>query len=205
ASTIAPYIQGDWQASDVLKFTASIRFDATEYRYNNLIADGTSKADGSSCVNNSGEATPCLYLRPSDSDDHFNNTSTKLGFNYQFADETALFGAWSQGFRAPQTTDLYRLQNQQVVGEIDSEEINSVEIGLRGVSDKLHYEAVIYTMTKNNFFFRDANGLNVTDGKTSHQGLELGVNYDLSQSLNLAINYSYGEHEYEFDRPSSGV
>mgnify|MGYP000332428986 CR=1 FL=1 len=205
ASTIAPYIQGDWQVNDALKFTGSIRFDATQYRYNNLVADGTTKADGSSCVNNSDEAIPCLFQRPSDSDDRFNNTSTKLGFNYQLGTDTALFGAWSQGFRAPQTTDLYRLQKQQVVGEIDSEEINSTEFGLRGVSDKLHYEAVIYYMTKKNFFFRDASGLNVTDGKTSHQGLELGANYDLSDSLNLAINYSYGQHEYDFDRQSSGV
>ena len=205
ASTIAPYAQGDWQVNEALKFTGSFRFDATEYRYNNLVADGTTKADGSSCVNNSGDAVPCLYRRPGDSDDQFNNSSTKLGFNYQLASDTALFGAWSQGFRAPQTTDLYRLQKQQVVGEIDSEEINSTELGLRGVSDKLHYEVVIYTMTKNNFFFRDAQGLNVTDGKTSHRGVELGLNYDLSESINLAINYSYGQHEYEFDRPSSGV
>ncbi|MEY8198184.1 MAG: TonB-dependent receptor, partial [Colwellia sp.] len=150
AATIAPYIQGDWQVNDALKFTGSMRFDATEYSYNNLVADGTAKADGSSCVNNSAETVPCLYLRPSDSDDHFSNTSTKLGFNYQLASDTAVFGTWSQGFRSPQTTDLYRLQKQQVVGEIDSEEINSTEIGLRGVSDKLHYEAVIYYMTKNN-------------------------------------------------------
>ena len=205
ASTIAPYIQGDWQVNDALKFTGSIRFDATQYRYNNLVADGTTKADGSACVNNSDEPISCLFQRPGDSDDRFNNTSTKLGFNYQLGTSTALFGAWSQGFRAPQTTDLYRLQKQQVAGEIDSEEINSTEFGLRGVSDKLHYEAVIYYMTKKNFFFRDASGLNVTDGKTSHQGFELGVNYDLSDSINLAINYSYGLHEYEFDRQSSGV
>ncbi|MCW8865340.1 MAG: TonB-dependent receptor [Colwellia sp.] len=205
ASTIAPYIQGDWQVSEALKFTGSIRFDATEYRYNNLVADGTTKADGSACVNNADEAIPCLFQRPSDSDDSFNNTSAKLGFNYQVGAKTAFFGTWSQGFRAPQTTDLYRLQKQQVAGEIDSEEINSTEFGIRGVSDKLHYEAVIFYMKKNNFFFRDASGLNVTDGETSHKGLELGVNYDLGETINLAINYSYGQHEYEFDRASSGV
>lgn len=47
--------------------------------------------------------------------------------------------------------------------------------------------------------------MNVTDGETSHQGLELGVSYNLSQSINLAVNYSYGQHEYEFDRLTSGV
>ena len=205
ASTIAPYIQGDWQASSALKFTGSVRFDSTEYRYNNLVADGTLKADGSFCVNNNDDSIPCLYQRPGDSDDRFNNTSTKLGFNYQLGNDTALFGAWSQGFRAPQTTDLYRLQKQQEVGEIDSEQIKSSELGVRGVSNKLHYEATIYYMTKKNFFFRDADGLNVTDGKTSHQGVELGLNYDLSDNINMAVNYSYGQHKYEFDRQSSGV
>ncbi len=205
ASTIAPYVQGDWQVTDALKLTGSFRFDTILYEYDNLVANGTTKADGSSCVNNSAEAVPCLFLRPADSDDRFNNTSTKLGINYRLNKNTALFGAWSQGFRAPQTTDLYRLQKQQVVGEIDSEEINSTEIGVRGVSDKLQYEVVIYHMTKNNFFFRDAQGLNVTDSETSHQGLELGINYDISHNISLAVNYSYGQHEYESDRLNSGV
>ena len=58
---------------------------------------------------------------------------------------------------------------------------------------------------KDNFFFRDASGLNVTDGETSHKGLELSINYDLTEQFSLAVNYSYGQHEYEFDQASSGV
>lgn len=205
ASTIAPYIQADWQLTQQLKFTGSVRFDATKYRYNNLIADGTSKADGSSCVNNNDEAIDCLFKRPSDSNDSFENTSTKLGFNYRLNNDMAFFGSWSQGFRAPQTTDMYRLQKQQEVGEIESEQLDSAEIGFRGVTNKLTYETVIYSMTKENFFFRDAKGLNVTDGETSHQGLELSIDYDLTEQLSLGVNYSYGQHEYEFDQASSGV
>jgi len=205
ASMIAPYIQADWQLTEQLKFTGSVRFDSTKYRYNNLLADDTTKADGSACVNNSNEPIECLYKRPKDSNDSFDNTSTKLGFNYRITDDMAFFGAWSQGFRAPQTTDMYRLQKQQLVGEIESEQLDSLELGLRGVSDKLTYEAVFYTMNKDNVFFRDAKGLNVTDGETSHQGLELSINYDLTEQLSIALNYSYGQHEYEFDRASSGV
>jgi len=205
ATTLAPYIQSDWQVNDALTLTGSLRFDSTQYRYNNLIADGTSKADETSCVDNFDADIPCLYLRPSDRDDRFNKVSSKLGFNYEWIKNTTLFWAWSQGFRAPQTTDLYRLQKQQAIGEIDSEEINSSEIGIRGVNNQLHYEAVIYTMTKNNFFFRDDDGLNVTDGKTSHKGVELGVKYDLNDVLKLSVNYSYGNHKYEFNRESSGV
>jgi len=205
ASTIAPYIQADWQLTQQLKFTGSVRFDSTQYRYDNVIADGTTKADGSSCVNNNDESIECLFKRPEDSNDSFDNSSTKLGFNYLMSKNMAFFGAWSQGFRAPQTTDMYRLQNQQVAGEIESEQLNSAELGLRGVSNKLTYEAIVYYMTKDNFFFRDADGLNVTDGETSHQGFELSIDYKLTEHLSMALNYSYGQHEYEFDRASSGV
>lgn len=205
AIILAPYIQGDWQLSESFKLSGSLRLDATEYDYNNLLANGTSKADGSSCVNNNNDQIPCLYQRPNDSKDSFDNTSTKLGFNYRVNGDIAIFGDWSQGFRAPQTTDLYRIQNQQVVGEIDSEEIDSAEIGVRGVTANLTYEVVGYYMTKNNFFFRDARGINVTDGETSHQGIELGIDYNISDSFNIAANYSYGQHEYEFNRDNSGI
>ncbi|WP_440874282.1 TonB-dependent receptor [Thalassotalea sp. PLHSN55] len=205
ASTLAPYLQADWQLSAKLKFTGSVRFDATQYRYDNLLTDGTSKADGSACVNNNNEPIECLFKRPEDSNDNFDNTSTKLGFNYRLNNNIAFFGAWSQGFRAPQATDMYRLQKQQEIGEIKSEQLDSAELGLRGASAKLTYEAVVYSMTKNNFFFRDADGLNVTDGKTSHTGLELSVNYDFTEQLRLGVNYSYGQHEYAFNQASSGI
>jgi iron complex outermembrane receptor protein len=205
ASTIAPYLQTNWSLTEKLKLTGSIRFDATKYRYDNLIADGTTKADGSACVNNDDESIPCLFKRPSDSNDSFDNTSIKLGFNYRMNNNMAFFGSWSQGFIAPQTTDMYRLQKQQVANEIESEQLDSLEFGIRRLSNHFTYEAVVYYMTKENFFFRDDEGLNVTDGKTSHQGLELSLNYDLTEQLSLSANYSYGQHEYEFDRVSSGV
>lgn len=205
ALTVAPFIQADWKLSRDLKLAASARFDATEYDYNNLLADGTSKADGSSCVNNDNEPVECLYLRPSDRKDSFDNTSTKLGFTYLLDKNTALFGDWSQGFRAPQTTDMYRLQNQQEVGKIEPEEIDSTELGIRGVYANLTYEVVSYYMTKKNFFFRDGKGLNVTNGETSHRGFELGLVFNIMDNFDFAANYSYGQHEYEFDSANSGV
>jgi len=205
ASTIAPYVQANWRYNDILTFSGSLRFDVINYNYDNLIADGTTKGDGSSCVDNEARPVGCLYQRPPDSDDSYESLSAKVGFNYRLGGQTALFGDWSQGFRAPQITDLYRIQNQQIIGQIDSEKIESQEIGVRGLSGQLTYELVAFYMSKNNFFFRDASGLNVTDGETSHQGVELGLDYQIVQNINFALNYSYGQHRYEFDRETSGV
>lgn len=204
-SNIAPFIQLDWRPTPKLTFIGSARLDVTQYQYDNLLLDGTTKADGSYCINDNNEPIPCLYQRPSDRTDTFNNSSVKLGTNYLLNQEIALFGSWSQGFRAPQTTDLYRLQNQQVVGEIKSEKMDSIEVGIRGNNKVLSYEAVIYYMTKHNFFFRDTQGLNVTNGKTSHKGIELTLQYHFNDSLYATTNYSYGVHQYEFDNTSIGV
>jgi outer membrane receptor protein involved in Fe transport len=55
-------------------------------------------------------------------------------------------------------------------------------------------------MAKDNFFFRDANGLNVTDGKTRHTGIELGVDWSLSPGLRLRGGISWSDQTYDFDR-----
>lgn len=205
AQIIAPFVQVTYQASTDLSLDASLRFDNTQYEYDNHIADGTTKADGTSCTKNNGAAIACLFLRPADRSDDFSNTSLQIGANYSLTDTTALFASVASGFRAPQTTDLYRLQNQQSIGSIDSESTDSVEIGYRQQTQNLSYEVVWYTMKKDNFFFRDADGLNVTDGKTTHTGLELGIDYQLMETLNLGLNYSFASHEYDFDRENSGV
>ncbi|WP_166425620.1 TonB-dependent receptor [Paraglaciecola sp. 20A4] len=205
ATTISPFIQLNWQYNQALSFSSNLRFDSTEYRYDNLIADGTTKADGSSCINSNAQAVDCLYQRPSDRHDRFNNTSAKIGANYRLNDNVSIFTNWANGFRAPQTTDLYRLQNQQSIGTIDSEEINSVEGGIRGAFTNLQLQVTVYSMQKDNFFFRDDDGLNVTDGETTHKGIEVNITYQLLANLSLSANYAYAEHKYDFNRASSGV
>ncbi len=205
AQVIAPFVQLTYQATDALSLDASVRFDSTRYDYDNFIADGTTKADGSSCTKTDGSEVACLFLRPADRSDDFDNTSLKVGANYLVSSQSAVFASIASGFRAPQTTDLYRLQNQQTIGDIDSESTDSFEIGYRHQGQALGYEVVWYTMEKDNFFFRDSDGLNVTDGQTSHTGLELSVDYQFSKTLSISANYSFAQHEYDFDLANSGV
>ena len=42
----------------------------------------------------------------------------------------------SHGFRPPETTELYRLQRQQSVADLDSENLDSVELGWKFSSGK---------------------------------------------------------------------
>ena len=112
-----------------------------------------------------------------------------------------MFAAWKRGQRAPQTADLYRLQTNQAPGELDPETLDSFEIGARGEIGPARLEGTVYAMEKRDFFFRDADGFNVSDGETRHIGVEFAADIRLHDSLSLVGNVAYGRHSYRFDRP----
>ncbi len=195
AIVVAPYIHSEWKLADSLSATAGFRYENTEYDYDNKVADGTLQADGSSCT----EFSPveCLYQRPADRKDSFENLSPKFGLSYSLSEQSSAFVNLSRGFRAPQVTDMYRIQINQVPGEIEAEQIDSLEIGIRRASQDLSYEVVAFNMRKENFFFRDSFGNNVTDAKTKHRGLELSTLWQINEQYDVAVNYTYAIHEYD--------
>ena len=202
AMTVSPFAHAEWQLADKLRVTTGIRFDHTNYDYNNKVADGTGRADGSNCAIAPGPATaPCLYKRPADTEDTFNDWSPKLGLVYRVSDDNSVYANLSRGHRAPQTTDLYRIQKDQSIGETDSEKADSLEIGTRGEVSGLglSYDVAVYYMEKENYFFRDSFGNSVTDAETKHKGLEVSLAMPLGEQFDVAVNYTHALHTYDSD------
>jgi len=192
ALVLAPFVHGEWQATDALRLVAGLRVEATTYTY-----DTDTPAD-----------TVGRFKRPADREDDFLTVTPKIGFVYDLSTEYSAFGSYKRGARAPQTTDLYRLQSLQEVGEVEEETIDAFELGLRGtwreglggVFAGTSFELVGFFMDKENFFFRDADGLNVTDGETRHVGVELLARVPLTETLSLRTAGTYARHTYRFDR-----
>ncbi|MFW5447013.1 MAG: TonB-dependent receptor [Methylophagaceae bacterium] len=195
--TLSPYIHAEWQLAENLRATTGLRFDHTNYDYNNNVADGKGLADGSPCF----AGTECLYQRPADRGDIFNDWNPKLGLVYRVAESHSIYTNLSRGHRAPQTTDLYRIQRDQTIGETDSERANSLEIGTRGTFDSvgLTYDVAAYYMKKKNFFFRDSFGNSVTDAETKHRGIEVSLAMPLGEQFDIAVNYTHALHTYDSD------
>jgi iron complex outermembrane receptor protein len=108
--------------------------------------------------------------------------------------------------RAPQTTDIYRLRDKNKDGavpeidDIDSETLDSLELGYRAVYPGASYELTAFVMQKENYHFRDGNDYYETNGETDHMGVELSMDWQLARDWNLATNLSYAQHEYAFSR-----
>ena len=180
--------------TDRLSILGSLRYQYTRYDYNNRMPDGRTRDDGTSCGFGG-----CRFSRPADREDSFSNWSPRLGFRYDLSPQHQLYGSVSQGFRAPQTTELYRLQNGQSVADIDPVELDALELGFRGSSERLTYAISFFAMNKENFIFRDTRRQNVDNGETSHLGIELDLTLSLTNSLSTRAAFTYARHRYEND------
>ena len=199
AVQVAPFVNLDWEVSDRVLITAGLRFETMRYDYDNRMVDGRTFEDGTPCA-------ICRYTRPADREDTFNNVSPKLGILYRLNQNHEVFAKIANGFRAPQATELYRLQQNQVVANLDSEELNSLEVGIRGFTDALRYEVVAYTMKKDNVIFRDSQArTNLGDGQTKHIGLELNTTYQISETWDINAVFNLANHRYDNNQSLSTV
>jgi iron complex outermembrane receptor protein len=177
---------------------AGLRGEFMYYDYDNKMLDGNTTDDGATCP--TPPSYGCLYQRPADRDDSFFNLAPNLGALYRFTDSTVGFANAVRGFRAPQATELYRLQRLQTSADIDSEKLDSIETGVRHQTDVFSMEAVAFYMKKSDFIFRDSAGFNVSDGKTKHYGAEADINWRFIEPMYLSLVGSYAKHEYDFNR-----
>ena len=105
----------------------------------------------------------------------------------------------AQGYRAPQATELFRLQAGQQVADLEAEELTSIEAGWRFDSDKFALLVSLYHMQKDNFIFQDSNRQNISNGETKHRGSELSLTYKISNSTSLSGQVAYAKHTYSSD------
>lgn len=185
AASASGFAQARYALTPRLSFIAAARADWTRYNYDNLAGDGVFGR----------------FLRPEDRTDAFLTVSPKASLLYEIAGGSAWL-TYARGARPPQTTDLYRLQINQTTDPADPETIDSVEFGWRGaVGARLEVEAAAYYMEKRNFFFRDADGFNVNDGRTRHIGAETRATWRPVDALTFDASAAFGRHTYRFDRP----
>ncbi|MBU2675929.1 MAG: TonB-dependent receptor [Gammaproteobacteria bacterium] len=191
---VAPYLQVDVNVSERLTLGGGLRVEYLHYAYDNRMLDGNTRDDGTICGFGG-----CLYSRPASRSDTFTNVAPKLSFNYRLSADTSLYGVLARGFRAPQATELYRLQSGQEVADLDSESLDNLEFGVRWSSARWSGDAAVFAMQKRESVFRDSEGFNVSGGRSRHEGVEVASNWQIVASLRLEVDASFARHRYDFD------
>ncbi len=178
----AVYAQRQFEIAEKTVLDLGVRAEYTDYDYDNKANTGRSGR----------------FIRVADRSDDFLTITPKASLRYNFDGENMIYLRAARGSRAPQVTDLYSAQLNQVAGEADVETLDSLEAGFKGDIGIFRIELAAFTMWKDNFFFRNANGFNVVNGKTKHSGMELSFSGKLTDWLSISGDGTLAKHTYDF-------
>ena len=199
AITTGAWLEADYPLSRHLSLGGGLRADVTYNRYDNRMLAGNTDEFGIACPFGG-----CLYSRPADRNDQFVNVAPRLHVRYSATAAHSLYAVVARGFRPPEATELYRLQRQQSTAPLQSEVLDSAELGWVATYPALRWSMAAFTMRKRHVILRDSNGFNISDGRTSHQGLEYSMAWQFLRSWQLALAGSYSRHRYDFSLAIDG-
>jgi iron complex outermembrane receptor protein len=178
---------GEW------RLNVGARGEHVKYDYDNLMSNGSLSEAGTTC-------TPaCLYYRHSDRSNTFTSVTPQLGASWRWLPEHMFYSTIVRGYRAPESGELYRIQRQQERDVPTEEQLDSAELGARGAIGPFNYDVALFAMRKENLILRQADGYNVSNGKTKHRGVEYDFGYSPIEQLNFAIAGTWAEHTYDFN------
>jgi outer membrane receptor protein involved in Fe transport len=199
--TLGGTLAFDYAFSQRLRATAALRVDTTNYDYDNHMLDGNTDQSGVPCG-----VAGCLYSRPADRSDRFDNVSPRVTLAWSPGPSHHYYVNASTGFRPPEMTELYRLQRQQSVADLDSEHLDSVEIGWKyRPLGPVSLNAALFAMKKRDVILRESNGFNVGNGATRHRGFEYEIrSVEDRWPIEIRAAGTIARHEYAFTRAIEG-
>jgi iron complex outermembrane receptor protein len=199
SNTLGATLALEYKFAHNWSLSAALRTDRTTYDYDNLMIDGNTAANGVPCG-----AAGCLFSRPADRSDDFDNLSPRVTLSWQPGERSMLYVSGSTGFRPPEMTEVYRLQRQQSVADLDSEQLESVEAGWKLRTGQFALSTALFAMKKRDLILREANGFNVSDGRTTHRGFEYEAHWTPNTVFAFSAAGSFARHEYAFSRAVEG-
>jgi len=196
--TLGATLALEYRLSDKWTLTAAMRADQTNYDYDNHLIDGNTRLDGTSCGTGG-----CLFSRPADRSDQFDNVSPSVTLAWQPNWHHLLYVNASTGFRPPEMTEVYRLQRQQTTADLNSESLDSVELGWKAHLGFFTVNTAVYAMKKSDLILRETNGFNISNGATRHRGFEYEIRREGLRTV-TALSGTVARHEYDFSRAIEG-
>jgi outer membrane receptor protein involved in Fe transport len=179
-SNNAAFINFEFSPVEKLRLVASLRYDIFHYNFDNNL-------------------TPSSYSGSPDTINNFSRLSPKIGFTYNFSDKTGLYANYSQGFVPPQVTEMYRGVKVPV---LSPSVFNNYEIGgwAQLVKNILYADISLYELNGINEIVSvkldDGSTENRNAGKTSHKGVELGINANPVKTVSIRFSGAYSKHRF---------
>jgi iron complex outermembrane receptor protein len=176
----AAFMNFEFSPIEKLRVVASFRYDLFHYDFNNHL-------------------TPSSFSGSPDTVKNFHRLSPKIGLTYNFSSRIGIYTNYSEGFVPPQVSELF---TGVKVPNINPSVFYNYEIGgwVAIIKNKLNADLSIYQLNGTNEIISvrldDGTFANQNAGRTSHKGIELGLNYSPINDISFRLSGSYSKHVF---------
>jgi outer membrane receptor protein involved in Fe transport len=176
----AAYINWEFSPLENLRIVASIRYDLFHYNFNNYLK-------------------PSSFSGSPDTVNSFRRISPKIGLTYNFSAGTGIYANYSEGFVPPQVTEMYKGVR---VPDLNPSIFQNYEAGgwIELIKNRMTADISIYRLNGVNEIIsvRLDDGLteNRNTGKTSHEGIEMGIRANPLKDIEIRFSGAYSEHRF---------
>ncbi|HMN45899.1 MAG TPA: TonB-dependent receptor [Povalibacter sp.] len=184
------YLSDEWQATDRLRIDVGVRYDSEDI--DTSISNATTVDLDGNPTTTYDIASQAGTGRTRDSHD-FDATGWSIGFNYEFTDDQAIFGHYTEAAKLPHFDDVRN-------GVLEEDNVENVELGYKVSLRSLAMFATLFQTEFDNVPFQDilANGQTVVRrAKTKTRGIELEGEWMPVESLDIRFNVTWQQPEYE--------
>lgn len=132
----------------------------------------------------------------------FENFTPQIGANWTPFKNISLFANYSEAFQTPTLSEITSGTSPGFLS-LKPEQVKSYEVGSRGniflAGFPVAYELAYFRMEFTDKILQRRVGFNTVSensGDTVHQGVELGLNMDLTSNLSSRVSYTYFDFEF---------
>ncbi|MCU7548882.1 TonB-dependent receptor [Chitinophagaceae bacterium LB-8] len=176
----AGFVNFEFSPVQKLRVVASVRYDLFQFHFDNHLK-------------------PSSFSGSPDTVNNFSAFSPKVGFTYNLSERSGFYANYSQGFVPPQVTEMYKGVK---VPNLNPSTFYNYEIGgwMEVIKNKLSADFSAYLLNGTNEIISvrldDGSTENRNTGKTSHKGIELGMNATPIKNVSIRFSGAYSEHRF---------
>jgi outer membrane receptor protein involved in Fe transport len=177
----AAFMNYEFSPAEKLRVVASLRYDLFHYNFNNHLL-------------------PSAFSGSPDTVNNFSKFSPKVGLTYNISTKTGFYANYSEGFVPPQVTEMY---TGVKVPDIRPSVFYNYEVGgwMEVIKNRLSVDASAYRLNGTNEIISvkldDGSTENRNAGKTSHKGIELGLNAAPLKDISIRFSGAFSIHRFE--------
>lgn len=176
----AAFASFEFSPIEKIRVVASLRYDLFHYDFDNFLE-------------------PSSFSGSPDTTNNFNAVSPKIGFTYNPSAKAGMYANYSQGFVPPQVTEMYKGVK---VPALKPSVFYNYEIGgwIELITGKLGVDISAYQLEGSNEIISvrmdDGSTQNMNTGKTSHRGIEMGLNSNPLPTISIRFSAAFSKHRF---------